>query len=195
MERRFPDGLKNHMTGYYLIPENLRNLNPDAIESLSVAFDADLPCNGDFPMQIERWRFNAGDHPVLQNIHGLQSALRLAHNDLFPNIDTIFKLFIVFTVTSVYCQCSFLALRRHKTWVWLTMTGERLCGFTMLHSHRNMAVNREKIPRRYDASGNRNLGRFFYGQLRHAQILIFLLQLHKKNICFELSFLTFILAL
>ena len=52
------------MTGYYLIPKNLRNLNPDAIESLSVAFDADLPCSGDFPMQIERWRFNAGDHPV-----------------------------------------------------------------------------------------------------------------------------------
>ena len=69
-------------------------------------------------MEIERWRIKAGDHPVLQNIHGLQSALRLAHKDLFPNIHTIFKLLIVFTVTSVYYQCSFAALRRHKTWVW-----------------------------------------------------------------------------
>jgi hypothetical protein len=42
MERRFQDDLKNHMTGYYLIPKNLRNLTPDATESLSVAFDADL---------------------------------------------------------------------------------------------------------------------------------------------------------
>jgi len=25
MERRFPDGLKNHMTGYYLIHKNLKN--------------------------------------------------------------------------------------------------------------------------------------------------------------------------
>jgi hypothetical protein len=39
MERRFLDDLKNHMTGYYLIPKNLRNLTPDATESLSVAFD------------------------------------------------------------------------------------------------------------------------------------------------------------
>jgi hypothetical protein len=54
MERRFPDGLKNHMTGYCLIPKNLKNLNPDAIESLSVAFDADLPCQGDFSVEIER---------------------------------------------------------------------------------------------------------------------------------------------
>ena len=38
MERRFPDDLNNHMTGYYLMPKNLRNLTPDATESLSVAF-------------------------------------------------------------------------------------------------------------------------------------------------------------
>ena len=29
MERRFPDDLYNHMTGYYLIPKNLRNLTPE----------------------------------------------------------------------------------------------------------------------------------------------------------------------
>ena len=43
MERRFPDELKNHVTGYYLILKNLRNLTPDPTESLlSVVFDADL---------------------------------------------------------------------------------------------------------------------------------------------------------
>jgi hypothetical protein len=41
------------------------------------------------------------------------------------------------------------------------MTGERLCGLAMLHSHRNMTVNQENISRRYDASGNRKLERFF----------------------------------
>jgi hypothetical protein len=96
MERCFPDGLKNHMTGYYLIPKTLKNLNPDAIESFSVAFDADLPCKGDFSVEIERWRFKAGDHHVHQNIHGLQSALKLVHKDLYPNIHIIFKLLIVF---------------------------------------------------------------------------------------------------
>jgi hypothetical protein len=32
------------MTGYYLIPKNLRNLSPYATDLLFVAFDADLPC-------------------------------------------------------------------------------------------------------------------------------------------------------
>ena len=39
----------------------------------SVTFDADLPCKGDFSVEIERWRRKVGDHPVYQNIHGLQS--------------------------------------------------------------------------------------------------------------------------
>ena len=128
MERRFPDDLKNHMTGYYLIPKNLRTLTPDATEALSVAFDANLPCKGDFSVEIERLRLNAGDHPVHQNIHGLQSALKLAHKDLYPNIHTIFKLLIVLPVTSACSKRSFSALRRLKTRVRSTMTGERLCG-------------------------------------------------------------------
>ena len=68
MERRFPNDLKNLMTGYHLNPENLRNSTPDVTESLSVAFDADLPCKGDFLVEIERWRLKVGDHPVHQNI-------------------------------------------------------------------------------------------------------------------------------
>ena len=42
------------------------------------------------------------------------------------------------------------------------MTGERLCGLAMLHSHRNMTVNQENISRRYDASGNRKLESFLW---------------------------------
>ena len=99
-------------------------------------------------MEIERWRLKVGDHPVHQNIPGLQSALKLADKDLYPNIHTIFKLLIVLPVTSVGCERSFSALRRLKTWVRSAMTGERLCSLAMLHSHRNMAVNRENILRR-----------------------------------------------
>jgi hypothetical protein len=78
-----------------------------------------------------------GDHPVHQNIPGLQSALKLADKDLYPNIHTIFELLIVLPVTSVGCERSFSALRRLKTWVRSAMTGERLCSLAMLHSHRN----------------------------------------------------------
>jgi hypothetical protein len=70
-----------------------------------------------------------GGHPVHQNIPGLQSALKLADKDLYPNIHTIFKLLIVqITVTSVCCKRSLSVLRRLKTRVRSTMSGERLCG-------------------------------------------------------------------
>ena len=49
-----------------------------------------------FAVEIERWRFKVADHPVHQNIPGLQYALKLTDKDLYPNIHTIFKLLIVF---------------------------------------------------------------------------------------------------
>ena len=114
-----------------------------------------------FAVEIEKWRLKVGDHPVHQNIPGLQSALKLADKDLYPNIHTILKLLIVLSVTSVCCERSCSALHSLKTWVRSTMTGERLCDLAMLHSHRNVAVNRGNILRRYDASGHIKSGRFF----------------------------------
>ena len=114
-----------------------------------------------FAVEIERQRLKVGYRPVHQSIHGLHSALTLADNDLYPNNHTIFKLLIVLPVTSVCCERSFSALHRLKTWVRSTLIGERLCGLAMLHSHRNITVNRENILRRYNASGHRKIGRFF----------------------------------
>jgi hypothetical protein len=70
-------------------------------------------------------------------------------------------LLIVLPVTSVCCKRSFPALHWPKTRVRSTITGERLCGLAILHSPRFMAVIRENILRRYDASGHRKIGRFF----------------------------------
>jgi hypothetical protein len=65
----------------------MRNLNLDATESLSVGFDADLPCKGNFSVEIERWRLKFGDHPVHQNIPGLQYALKLTN--VLPSLLTL----------------------------------------------------------------------------------------------------------
>jgi len=66
----------------------------------------------------------------------------------------------------VECSSSHVCMLRTfilglKTCVRSTMTGERLCGWAKLHSHRNMAVNRENILRRNDASSDWNIKRFF----------------------------------
>ena len=76
--------------------------------TLSVTFDADLPCKGDFSVEIERWRLNVGYHSVHQNIPGLQFGLKLADKD---HCHTIYTLLIALPVTSVCCERSFTALR------------------------------------------------------------------------------------
>jgi hypothetical protein len=54
---------------YFDEQEKLRNLTPDATQSLSFAFDADLHLRkGDFSVEIERWRLKAGDHPVHNDV-------------------------------------------------------------------------------------------------------------------------------
>ena len=63
-----------------------------------------------FAVEIERWRFKVADHPVHQNIPGLQSALKLADKDLYSNIHTIFKLLIVLPVPSVCLRTLILCL-------------------------------------------------------------------------------------
>jgi hypothetical protein len=124
------------------------------------------------------WRISAllrGFFGGNQNIPGLQSALKLADKDLYPNIHTIFKLLIVqITVTSVCCKRSLSALRRLKTRVRSTMRGERLCGWAKLHSHRNMAVNWKKHFKTIWCLWWLENWKIFHGQLRHVQILILL---------------------
>jgi len=86
-----------------------------------------------FAVEIERWRLKVGDRPVHQNIHGLKFKTFIWIFILFLNCWLFFQ--------SVCCERSFSTLYRLKTWVRPSLTGERLCGLAMLHSHRNMAVN------------------------------------------------------
>ena len=109
-------------------------------ESLSVAFNADMPCKGDFSVEIERWRLKVGDNPVHQNIPGLQSTQTCTQRPLSE-----YSYYFYIVDCSVFYKRSFSALRRPKTRVRSTMTGYRLCGLVMRHFHRNMAVNRENI--------------------------------------------------
>jgi hypothetical protein len=83
---------------------------------LSVAFDADLPCKGDFSEEIERWRLKVGDNPVHQNIPGLQSTQTCTQRPLSE-----YSYYFYIVDCSVFYKRSFSALRRPKTRVRSTM--------------------------------------------------------------------------
>ena len=117
--------------------------------------------------------------------------LKLADKDLYPNIHTILKCSIVLPVTSVFCERTFSALRRLKTWVRSTMMGERLCGLAMLsqkHGCESGKHFKTMMP-----LATVKLEDFLWttktcSNLNSSYNYI-------NNICFELSILTFIPAL
>jgi hypothetical protein len=137
-------------------------------ESLSVAFNADMPCKGDFSVEIERWRLKVGDNLVLQNIHGLQSALKLADKDLYPNIHTIFRLLIVLPPTSVCCKRSFSALRRPK----VNNDGRTFVCISNAPFSQKHGCETEIHFKTIWCLWPPENWKIFYGQLRHVQILI-----------------------
>ena len=100
-----------------------------------------------------RWKLKGGD---LKLVIILLIKIYLGYN-LHQNLKTktFIRIFCLYVANAHPRPCAEL-----KTWVRSTMTGERLCGFAMLHFHRNMAVNRENVLRRYNASGHRKIGKF-----------------------------------
>ena len=45
-----------------------------------------------------------------------------------------------------------------KTWNRTTMTEDRLNGLALLHIHKNVNIDRERVLDAFDASGNRRIG-------------------------------------
>ena len=74
----------------------------------------------------------------------------------FQNIKVALRIIGTLPVTSCECERSFSALRRLKTYTRSTMVAERLNGLALLHLHKYIIVNIDKVIDLY-AMKNRRL--------------------------------------
>ena len=74
----------------------------------------------------------------------------------FQNIKVALRIIGTLPVTSCECERSFSALRRLKTYTRSTMVAERLNGLALLHVHKDIIVNMDKVIDLY-AMKNRRL--------------------------------------
>ena len=61
-------------------------------------------------------------------------------SSMYPNIQKLLKIFATLPVTTATAERSFSTLRRLKTYLRTTMTGERLNGLALMTIHRDIST-------------------------------------------------------
>ncbi|MBV2113370.1 MAG: DUF4371 domain-containing protein [Candidatus Thiodiazotropha sp. (ex Ctena orbiculata)] len=80
---------------------------------------------------------------------------------LHPNMYVIFKVLLTMPVSTASAERSFSTLRRLKSYLRNTMTQERLTGLALLHIHRNINVDVNRVINEFDATGHRRIALVF----------------------------------
>ena len=133
-------------------------------ELLQQSYRADLPQFHSFEQELLRWRNMTRKFDV-NDKYPLQTALKIADKEFFPNLHAILSSILTLPVGSVCCERSFSSLRRLKTWERSTMGQERLCGLALLHIHKDKVDStegfNERVLKRWDATGHRKIGKLW----------------------------------
>ena len=159
-DERFPDSSRNMYLGYYLIPKYLPQLDDEELKAIRESYQADLPQFHSFEQEFLRWRNMTRKFDV-NDKYPLQTALKIADKEFFPNLHAILSSILTLPVGSVCCERSFSSLRRLKKWERSTMGQEHLCGLALLHIHKDKVDSTEgfdeRVLKRWDATGHRKI--------------------------------------
>lgn len=83
--------------------------------------------------------------------------LESCESDVFPVIHSLLKILATLPVSVATAERSFSTLRRVKSWMRSRMTEERLTGLCLLHAHRDISIDIDKVIQRFAQSKNRRL--------------------------------------
>ena len=103
-------------------------------------------------MWEEQWRLFTNPPPTT-----LSALLPKIDRITFPNIFAAFQLLATLPVTTCSCERSISVLRRLKTYLRGTMVEDRLNGLALLHVHREIPLDPNKIIDRFAARHPRRM--------------------------------------
>ena len=75
----------------------------------------------------------------------IDATLEQIDKDAYVNIYTILQILITIPILSASCERSISTLRNLKTYLRNTMVQDRLNGLALMHAHREMELDLEKI--------------------------------------------------
>lgn len=149
IELRFSERNTTILNAFYVLPTSVvsdRDWRQMFARFLELNED-DLPepryISTELAMWEEYWYLRSGTPPSNPLVHPL------VHQVSFPNIYVALQIMATVPVTTCTCERSISVLRRLKSYLRNTMAENRLNGLAMLHIHREITLNIDKVIERF----------------------------------------------
>ena len=111
----------------------------------------------EFSLWAAKWRREQEKGPLPSTA---VETLQESEPELYPNIRTLLRVLATLPVSVATAERSFSTLRRIKTWIRSRCGEKRLNGLALLHVHRDVNVDQEKVVDRYAQGARRRKAMF-----------------------------------
>ncbi len=140
---------EDRFSAQLLLPPRLNELQDKQVSAIFDTFTDDLDTTPDaFKGEVRRWRVRWSD-PNVAKPSTLVDTLDKTSSVAYPGIYRALSVLVTIPATSVSCERSFSSMRRIKTYLRSTMTGDRLSSLGILNIHRDVDVDVEEIINRF----------------------------------------------
>ncbi|XP_052778135.1 uncharacterized protein LOC128215492 [Mya arenaria] len=140
----------------WLIPTKFEGLLPANVDRIYEAYEPDLPkTRQEFSEEVRRWNLRWQLNDAKPST--LLATLNKTSEAAYPCISIILQILLTMPATFASCERSFSSMRRIKTYLRSTMTGERLSSLGVLHIHRDVEIDINKIINAFASVKCRNL--------------------------------------
>ena len=159
MEDRFTTNAKVTTLGLCLVPSTICKKDDwqTHVNNLASLYQGDLPAPLSLQTELHCWK-HKWIHVKTDDLpESPIEALNKCDSRLFPNISTLLRIMSTIPVTSCEAERTFSALRQLKPFLRTTMGENRLSSLTLLHVHRNIAIDLEDAVDRYARLHTRKL--------------------------------------
>jgi hypothetical protein len=93
----------------------------------------------------------------------LKDTRNITNEELYPSISTVLLILFTMPASTVTMERSFSDLRRLKTYLRTTMLQDRLTSLAVLHVHRDIDIDIDRVMRSFTLGKSRHID-FGYGQ-------------------------------
>lgn len=141
----------------YLLSNKIDQLTTAMWGEIKNEYDPFIDANA-IDAELEVWKHQIANRHLVAD--RLCKAMDVSYQ-LHPNLYSIFKVLLTMPVSTASAERSFSSLRRLKTYLRNTMTEQRLTGLALMHIHRNIDVNVNRVINDFDATGHRRIALVF----------------------------------
>ena len=150
LDSRFEDDVFVCYKGFSVIPSILLATDPiwkDNVREFCDHYRQDIPNYAGLPAELLLWeRMWKEKKDRREDIpDSIGATLEQIDKDAYVNIYTMLQILITIPISSASCERSISTLRNLKTYLRNTMVQDRLNGLALMHAHREMELDLEKI--------------------------------------------------